>query len=227
MIFVIISGREMMTWLKHKVKLPISIFLIVISLFLIYYNDKLNNSPEYWAGFGYGYYENVNQFIRLSGVCIAVVFTFCLFIYNLFSKIESKGRILVLLCFIPSFVLLTQQFFISRTYFSKNALMSMRSEISNKYVVQQYTHSFQFYSNSIPTFSFYDRASAAKIDLKKLYAKVSGYAIIKAFRNDNKNIVWKKYNGESVKFNGVNFIFVKEYKLRYYDYFLLKYNEKQ
>jgi hypothetical protein len=73
--------------------------------------------------------------------------------------------------------------------------------------------------------SNYNRVLLAKTDQGKLYRELKPYVVLKRFRNDPAIADEAKNNAGIVRMDSLDFYFVKQYKLRYYDYCLLKYKE--
>ncbi|MDP2385491.1 MAG: glycosyltransferase family 39 protein [Bacteroidota bacterium] len=224
-IFTLANAKEIMKWLITNETKYLRIFLSVISLLFIYYNFKVNNSQQYWAGFDYGYYENIPKWLAIFGLIVAVVFLLALILPEYFFKHKVVATFLVILCILPSAYLVADQFFVMKTFFVRDALTEMKKEVSGKYVVQEFSHSFQFYSNAKPVLSNYDRPLIAKTNMKDLYQSTGAYAVVKSFRGSDKTKGWPEEENTLVDYYNFKFTVIKKYPLRFYDYYLLKFKE--
>jgi hypothetical protein len=225
LIFVIVNLKDIIYWLKNELRMWQRSVLILVSLVLIYYCDRLNNSEQYWSGFNYGYYENIPFWIRFAGLTTAFLFTLVVFLFYEFSKLKINWPILLMFCFIPSAALITDQFYVKKTFATKEALADMRKYIEKKYMMQEFSHAFQFYSNCVPLMSNYDRITIAKTDIPELYRKTGAYMISKSFRNDKRRTLYTTGIGSFVEMNGMKFRLIAVYPLRYYNYYLLKFTD--
>ncbi len=223
--FAVMNAKDIIRWLETNVQHWKSIVLAIISSGCIYYSFKLNNSMQYWSGFDYGYYVNIPKWVAWFGLIVALTITVIVFGYKYLNKRKNALTFVIAISILPSSILVSKQFYVDKTFLVKESLADMGKTIENKYLIQEFSHSFQFYSNSIPLMSDYDRSVIAKTDIRKLYKDTDGFAVVKSFRNGNKKKSWTGTAGEQVDFCNMKFEMVKKYPLGYYDYYLLRFKE--
>lgn len=148
--YAIANLDKVMPLLKKRGSLLILLFFV----FFAAYSFKVNNSPLYWAGFKYWYYENTPLWLNVINVgCLFLALAAIVFRNKLsFAKYRITSISLLL---ITGFCLSYFYMYRSPQFEYRNTLTAMAADVDNKAIVGDFAHAYSFYNNSIPMLNPY------------------------------------------------------------------------
>lgn len=205
----------------------IVIVSVIVSLLIVLYNFKLNNSQSYWSGFRYGYYLNTPLAFNILNILCC-----CLIIFILLFSLYKDRKVsipLITLCLLASPLFLDIYYLgVKKTFGYKNLMLSMATHYSDKIFVSNTVHPFQYYSGIIPVLNPYMKngpyAEAIIRAEDSLYATLpEAYKLDLYYKNDTSIISRinvgdtlrlpdKKYELQLVEKNELPFYHVNIYK---------------
>ena len=142
-----------------------NLLILFFFVFFAAYSFKVNNSPMYWSGFKYWYYENTPLWLNLINVGCLLLALAAIVFRNKLSL--AKYRIIsISTLLITGFCLSYFYMYRSPEFEYRNTLTAMAADVDNKAIVGDFAHAYCFYNNSIPMLNPYRFATDS---LKEYY----------------------------------------------------------
>ncbi|MFH1005445.1 MAG: hypothetical protein V1781_08155 [Bacteroidota bacterium] len=169
----------------------IFIIWILISAVFCFYNYKTNNNPIYWSGFDYGYYVNTSSSANIFNlvIFITILITVAIWVWNVSLTKYLKYVLILIIC--PGIIYSMLYIYKNKHFAMRDALTSLKKEVSGKTIVLDLSPAYIFYNDAIPVLNAYEYQNINDTTITHLTNELfdsgkGNFRIIKFFKHQKK-----------------------------------------